>query len=197
MKKSIGTKPIEYAYPLPVFVVGTYDSEGKPNVMTLGYGGICCSAPPCVAIAVSKARYTYRNIAERKAFTISIPSEKYAKEADYIGIVSGKRVDKFAATGLTPAKSDLVDAPYVDEFPFILECQLFRSVEIGSYTQFIGEIKDMKVDEDVLTNDRPLIEKVKPLIFSMDRNTASYYRVGTNVAIAFSVGKEIEKKSGG
>jgi flavin reductase (DIM6/NTAB) family NADH-FMN oxidoreductase RutF len=173
-------------------VVGTYDLDGKPNVMTAAWGGICCSVPPCVAVSIREATYSYRNILDRKAFTISIPSEKYVKEADYFGMVSGKDVDKFSATGLTPAKSEVVDAPYVNEFPFVLECQLLRSVEIGGHTQFIGEIKDTKVDEDIIKNDDPLIQKITPLILALD--SMSYYGVGKYVAKAFSIGKEITKK---
>ncbi len=191
MKQSIGAQ--HTAFPTPVFVVGTYDVAGKPNVMTAAWGGVCCSAPPCVAVSLRDATYTYSNIGERKAFTISIPSEKYVKEADYFGMASGRHVDKFAATGLTPVKSDVVDAPYVDEFPFVLECQLLRSVEVGSHTQFIGEIKDVKVDEDVIKNNDPLIEEMAPLIFALDNR--SYYGVGKYVANAFSVGKEITKKN--
>jgi flavin reductase (DIM6/NTAB) family NADH-FMN oxidoreductase RutF len=191
MKKSIGAQSL--VYPAPVFVVGTYDLEEKPNVMTAAWGGICCSVPPCVAVSIREATYSYRNILDRKAFTISIPSEKYVKEADYFGMVSGKNVDKFSATGLTPAKSEVVDAPYVNEFPFVLECQLLRSVEIGGHTQFIGEIKDTKVDEDIIKNDEPLIEKITPLIFALDN--MSYYGVGKYVAKAFSIGKEINKKA--
>ncbi len=190
MKRSIGAQPI--AYPTPVFVVGTYDLDGKPNVMTASWGGICCSVPPCVAISLREATYTYTNIVERHAFTISVASEKYVKEADYFGMVSGKRVDKFSATGLTPAKSDVVDAPYVDEFPFVLECQLLHSVEIGSHTQFIGEIKDIKVDENIIRDNNPLIEKIKPLIYGFN---TSYYGVGKYVAKSLSIGKEIKKKN--
>ena len=190
MKKSIGAQSL--VYPAPVFVVGTYDLEEKPNVMTAAWGGICCSVPPCVAVSIREATYSYRNILDRKAFTISIPSEKYVKEADYFGMVSGKDVDKFSATGLTPAKSEVVDAPYVNEFPFVLECQLLRSVEIGGHTQFIGEIKDTKVDEDIIKNDDPLIQKITPLILALD--SMSYYGVGKYVAKAFSIGKEITKK---
>ena len=190
MKKSIGAQSL--VFPTPVFVVGTYDLEEKPNVMTAAWGGICCSVPPCVAVSIREATYSYRNILDRKAFTISIPSEKYVKEADYFGMVSGKNVDKFSATGLTPAKSEVVDAPYVNEFPFVLECQLLRSVEIGGHTQFIGEIKDTKVDEDIIKNDDPLIQKISPLIFALDNR--SYYGVGKYVAKAFSIGKEIKEK---
>jgi len=189
MKQSIGAQ--HTVFPTPVFVVGTYDSEGKPNVMTAAWGGICCSVPPCVAVSLREATYTYRNIVERKAFTISIPSERYVKEADFFGIVSGKDVDKFSAAGLKPAKSDVVDAPYVNEFPVVLECQLLRSVEMGLHTQFIGEIKDIKADEDLIKDDEPLIEKIAPLIFALDNR--SYYGVGKYVAKAFSIGQEIAK----
>ena len=75
MKKSLGAKTL--VYPTPVFVVGTYDANGKPNVMTASWGGICCSQPPCVAVSLRKATATYGNIVARKAFTISIPSETY------------------------------------------------------------------------------------------------------------------------
>ncbi len=190
MKKSVGTQHI--AFPTPVFVVGTYDPEERPNVMTAAWGGICCSAPLCVAVSLRGATYTYRNILERKAFTISIPSEQYVKETDYFGIATGKHVNKFAATGLTPVKSELVDAPYVSEFPFVLECQLLRNIEIGLHTQFIGEIKDVKVDEDLIMNEEPLIEKITPLIFTLDNR--SYYGVGRRVADAFSIGKEVTKR---
>jgi flavin reductase (DIM6/NTAB) family NADH-FMN oxidoreductase RutF len=84
-------------------------------------------------------------------------------------MASGKHVDKFAATGLTRLKSEVVDAQYVNEFPFILECQLVRSVEIGGHTQFIGEIKDVKVDKDVIKDNGPFIEKIAPLIFAPEK----------------------------
>ncbi|HSQ39228.1 MAG TPA: flavin reductase family protein, partial [Anaerolineales bacterium] len=121
MKTSRGAKTI--VYPTPVFIVGTYDDADKPNLMAAAWGGICCSRPPCVSVSLRKATYTYGNIVARGAFTVNIASEQYVKEADYVGLVSGRDVDKFAAAGLTPVKSDLVDAPYVAEFPMVLECK--------------------------------------------------------------------------
>jgi flavin reductase (DIM6/NTAB) family NADH-FMN oxidoreductase RutF len=188
MKKSLGAKTI--VYPAPVFVVGTYDRQGKPNVMTASWGGLCCSSPPCVAVALRKATYTYGNIVERKAFTINIPSAQYIKEADFFGLVSGKNNDKFAATGLAPVKSDLVDAPYIREFPFILECKLVHTADVGSHTQFIGEIVDIKAEESML-NEKGLldIEKVKPVLFAPE--SRAYYGIGQFLGKAFSIGKEI------
>jgi flavin reductase (DIM6/NTAB) family NADH-FMN oxidoreductase RutF len=134
--------------------------------------------------------YTYQNIKEQKAFTVSIPSETYTKEADYFGITSGKNVDKFLATGLTPVKSDLVDAPYVKEFPMVIECKVIQIVEIGLHTEFIGEIMDVKADASVLNEKNlPDIDKVKPIIWNPAGMT--YHKVGNPIGQAFSIGKEI------
>ena len=191
MKRSLGAKTI--VYPTPVFVVGTYDKGSRPNIMTAAWGGICCSKPPCVAVSLRKATYTYGNILEQQAFTISIPSQDHAKLADYCGLVSGKSHDKFADTGLTPVKSDLVNAPYIKEFPLILECKVLDTFEIGLHTQFIGEIMDVKADEDVLgEKELPEIEKVKPILFAPEN--LDYYAVGQYLGKAFSIGKQVKKR---
>jgi len=188
MKTSIGPRTV--VYPTPVLVVGTYDQSGNPNVMTAAWGGICCSSPPCVAISLREATYTFGNIVERKAFTVSVPSEAYSREADYFGIASGRNVDKFAATGLTPVRSKIVDAPYVGEFPLVLECRLHQAVEIGLHTQFIGEILDVKADESVLGEEGlPDIEKVKPIVYAPEIRT--YHGLGKKIGHAYSIGKDI------
>src|ERR1039458_6620324 len=151
MKQSLGAKPL--VYPTPVFVVGTYDQEGKPNIMTASWGGICCSKPPCVAVSLRKATYSFASVVERKAFTISIPSEDQAQKADHCGLVSGLTTDKFAETGLTPVRSNLVDAPYVEECSLVVECKLVHTFELGLHTQFIGEVLDVKADKEVLKAD--------------------------------------------
>ncbi|MCP4268504.1 MAG: flavin reductase family protein [Candidatus Brocadiaceae bacterium] len=191
MKKSLGAKPL--AFPTPVWIVGTYDKEDKPNVMTIAWGGICCSKPPCVNISLRKATYSYDSIIDRKAFTINIPSEKFVKEVDYFGIATGKNTDKFAATGLTPVKSDLVDAPYVKEFPLVIECEMIHNVEVGLHTLFVGEIKDIKTDESMLNEDGvPGIERVSPILFAPE--IRSYHSIGKTLGKAFSIGKEIQQK---
>jgi flavin reductase (DIM6/NTAB) family NADH-FMN oxidoreductase RutF len=189
VKNSLGAKIIVPV--APVWVVGTYDREGKPNVMTAAWAGVCCSSPPCIYVSLRKATYTYGNLVERKAFTVSIPSETYVKEADYVGIASGKNSNKFSATGLAPVKSDLVDAPYVKEFPLVFECKVIKIIEIGLHTEFIGEIMDVKADSSVLTEENRLdVEKVKPILWSSPNGT--YYRVGENLEQSFSIGKEIK-----
>jgi len=188
MKRSLGAKTL--VYPTPVFVVGTYDSSRKPNVMTASWGGICCSQPPCVAVALRKATYTYESLLLRKAFTLSIASEHHVKQVDYFGLVSGRSADKFAATKLTPLRSKLVDAPYVKEFPLVLECKVVDVTELGLHTQFVGEVLDVKAEEEIIGSGGAIdIRKLKPLIFTPD--TQDYYGVGSFVAKVFSAGKDI------
>ena len=192
MKKSFGAKTL--VFPTPVWVVGTYDGEGRPNAMSAAWGGICCSQPPCLAVSLRKATYTYGSIVARKAFTVNVPSEAYARQADYFGMVSGKNVDKFAAAGLTPIRSSIVDAPYIEEFPLVVECRLLHSMEIGLHTQFVGEILDVKAEDSVLDEKGYIdIEKVRPILFEPEINT--YHGVGKLLGRAFSMGKEIRGKS--
>jgi len=175
-------------FPAPVLMVGTYGHDGKPNLMNAAWGGICCSQPPCVAVSLRKATYSWAGIVERKAFTVGIACETRIAEADFVGIASGRDVDKFTSTGLTPVRSDLVDAPYAAEFPVVLECRLLQTIEIGLHTQFIGEIVDVKAETGVLGEDgHPDIMKIKPLIY--DTSHRGYHGVGPLLGQAFSVGK--------
>ena len=191
MKKSLGARTV--LLPAPVLVVGTYDGGGRPNVMTVAWGGMCCSKPPCVDIALRKATYTYQSILERKAFTVHVTPEKYLTEADYFGIASGRDVDKFAVTGLTPVRSDVVDAPFIKEFPFFLECRLVNSTDLGLHTQFIGEILDVKIDEDMLDDAmKPSIEKIRPVVLTPE--IREYYGFGEKLGNAFVIGKKLREK---
>jgi flavin reductase (DIM6/NTAB) family NADH-FMN oxidoreductase RutF len=169
-------------------VIGTYDNEGKPNGMTAAWGGVCCSQPPCVAVSLRKATYTYRNIKERRAFTVNVPLADYVKETDYVGLYSGKSTDKLSAAKLTPIRSDLVDAPYLKEFPLVLECKLLHTIEIGLHTQFIGEIMDVKAEESILgENGLPDVAKVAPFFYSPENRT--YYKIGEYIGKAHSIGR--------
>ena len=189
MKKSIGADTL--AYPTPVWCVGSYDNEGRPNVMTIAWGGICCSKPPAVTVSLRKATYTYGCIMARKAYTISVPSTKYIAEADYFGMASGKNTNKFEDTGLTAVRSDRVDAPYVGEFPLILECNVIHTLEIGLHTQFVGQIVDIQADEEILNEKGlPVMEKGAPFVFAP--GIREYFSLGEPAGRAFDIGKKFK-----
>jgi flavin reductase (DIM6/NTAB) family NADH-FMN oxidoreductase RutF len=185
--KSLGAKTL--AMPCPVWVIGSYDAAGKPNVMTASWAAICNSQPPMVTVSLRKATYTYGNIMASKAFTVNIPSEEFVSAAAYFGSVSGKDVDKFAASALTPVKSDLVNAPYVKEFPLVIECKLVKTIELGLHTMFIGEIVDVKAAESILgANGMPDVAKLKPFVFAP--GNTDFYGIGASLGS----GKQQEKE---
>jgi flavin reductase (DIM6/NTAB) family NADH-FMN oxidoreductase RutF len=188
MKRSLGPRTL--LYPHPVLLVGTFDDSGRPNLMTAAWGGICCSRPPCVAVSIRASRHSHAAIVERKAFTVGVPSVLQVREADFVGLCSGAETDKFAKAGFTPVASDLVDAPYAAEIPLVLECRLLHTLELGIHTQFIGEILDVKCEEDGLDpNGIPDIERIRPFLYAGGNN--AYYAIGDWLADAFEVGKEL------
>ena len=190
IKRSVGKEP--FLYPLPVLLVATYDQSGKANVMNAAWGGICSSDPVSLSVAIRPSRHTHDALLARKAFTVGIASQQMVKEADYVGMVSGSREDKFANAGFTEVKAEKVDAPYVAECPVVLECSLTGSLDLGAHTLMIGAIEDVKIDEDCLDAGKPMLEKIAPLVF--DAGGGHYYAVGAKVAQAFYVGRELIKK---
>lgn len=191
MKKSLGPQTI--TFPLPVYLVGSYDENGKANIMNAAWGGIASSDPPCLSVSIRPNRHTYGGIVKNQAFTVSIPNASLAAAADLAGLVSGKNHDKFALSGLTAVKSDLVNAPYVSECPVVIECQLHKSVELGVHTMFIGRIIDVKVEDRVRIEGQALnMADVDPLVFN---SGGDYHRVGEAVGKAFSIGKKLKDQS--
>lgn len=191
VKQSLGARTL--AFPTPTWIVGSYNPEGIPNIMTAAWGGICCSRPPCVYVSLRKATYTHGNIMHRRAYTVNISSEQYVTEADYCGMASGREVNKWEQCGFTPVKSTIVDAPYIAEVPLVLECRVQNIVELGLHTQFVGEIMDVKADSSVLAEDGlPEIMKVKPIIF--EPSNRRYYGIGTYLGPAFSLGKQLQSE---
>ncbi len=186
MKRSLGAKTI--LYPAPVLVIGSYDKEGRANAATAAWGGICNSEPPSLMVALRESRYSFESIQFRKGFTVNVPSETHIAEADYFGMVSGRKVDKFAATGLGYERAENVDAPFIREFPLVLECRLSRSIDLGSHYELIGEIMDIKVDEDMLgERGLPDPELMRPLIFAPVFR--KYYGIGNYLGEGFSSGR--------
>jgi flavin reductase (DIM6/NTAB) family NADH-FMN oxidoreductase RutF len=192
VKKSLGAKTLLPT--APVWVVGTYDADGKPNVMTASWGGICCSKPPCIGVSLRAATYSHAAIVARKAFTVSVPSEAHVREADYFGIASGRDTDKFEDCGLTAVRSDLVDAPYVLEFPVVVECRLLETVELGLHTQFIGEILDVKASPEVL-DEKGHLDSVRVKPFHYSPGSHAYYGLGELLGSGFSLGKDLKGRA--
>ena len=135
MRKNFGAKAM--CYPMPVFIIGTYNADGTPNAMNAAWGGI--SEETEITICVDSGHKTAENLKARMAFTVSMATAGAMTACDYVGIVSGnKEPDKFAKAGFHAVKSEFVDAPLIAELPMALECEVIsydeetcRLVEIG------------------------------------------------------------------
>lgn len=186
MKQSLGANTI--ALPLPAWVICAYDKSGRANAMTASWAGVCCSKPPCVYFAVRESRYTHACVAGRRAFTVNVPGFDQAQATDYFGTASGRTEDKIAKAGLTAVKAQHVDAPFLDEFPLVMECKVINTVELGSHTMFIGEILDVKCDANMLAEDgRPDPAKIQPFIYSPANST--YYQVTGALGKGYELGR--------
>ena len=185
MRKDFGTK--HWVYPMPVFVLGTYNEDGSANAMTAAWGGI--SEEDEIFICLDDEHKTARNIEKRMAFTVSIPDVENVAEADYVGIVSGNdEPDKMKNVKWTPIKSKFVDAPIFEELPMVLEC------EVSSWTpencRLFGKIKNLSVDERILSENGLIdLKKFRPI--TVDGVNSVYYELGEKIADAYEIGQTL------
>ncbi len=182
MRKNFGPKPM--CYPMPVYMIATYNSDGIPNVMNAAWGGI--SEEKEISICVDSGHKTAENVVARKAFTVSMATVPYMTACDYVGIVSGnKEPDKFAKAGFHATKSEFVDAPIIDELPMALECKLI-SYDPES-CRLVGEIVNVSADESILgENGKVDVSKLQPITF--DPMNHQYLALGEEVGRAFHAG---------
>ena len=185
MRKDFGAKC--WLYPMPVFIVGTYDEKGTPNAMNAAWGGMYDTN--LVMVCLADEHKTTENIKKTGAFTVSFATANTVVPCDYVGIVSANDTpDKFEKAGFHATKSDKVNAPLIDELPVSVECKLHKFTEDGIC---IGEIVNISADESVL-DENGKIDPEKLDHISYDSVHHTYPRLGEVVGRAFSDGKQIK-----
>ncbi len=138
--------------PLPPVMVSCGDME-KSNIMTVAWTGIINTIPPKTYISVRPSRYSYNIIKESGEFVINLTPSKIIKAADYCGIYTGAKVDKFAKCNLTKEEANEVECPLIAESPLSLECKVTEIVPIGTHDMFLADIVAVDVDESLLDKD--------------------------------------------
>ena len=182
MRKNFGAK--EMCYPMPVFIIGTYNADGTPNAMNAAWGGVTEEAQ--LTICVDAGHKTAENVVARKAFTVSMGTAQQVVACDYVGIVSGNKVpDKFAKAGFHATKSEFVDAPLIDELPMALECEMISYDPESCH--LVGKVVNVCVDEAYLDEKGKVdVAKLQPITF--DPVYHSYLTLGEKVGQAFHDG---------
>lgn len=179
----------EGIFPMPVLMVATYNEDGSVNVMNAAWGTM--QARNTVALQLTGTHKTVKNIKARGAFTISIADAAHIAEADYFGVESGNKVtNKFEKSGLTASKSEIVDAPIINEFPLCLECEFieYQNKEYG--VGVIGRVVNVTADEKVMIDDKLDMSLVNAIAF--DPYTHGYYLVNKRVGEAFKDGLQLK-----
>jgi flavin reductase (DIM6/NTAB) family NADH-FMN oxidoreductase RutF len=177
-----------YIYPMPVTLVGAMVEE-RANFMAVGWVMRVNMKPPLLAVALNKAHYTPEGIRAQRTFSVNFPGADLMEKADYCGLVSGHKVDK---SGLFRVFfGELQTAPLIEECPLGLECRVFDVVELPANDLFIGEIVAAYADEDCLTDGRPDILKINPLVLTMPDN--NYWTVGAHAGRAWDAGKKLKE----
>ena len=182
MKKNFGPKTL--CYPMPVFIIATYNADGTPNAMNAAWGGI--SEEKEISICVDSGHKTAENLIARGAFTVSMATAGYMTACDYVGLVSGnKEPDKFRKAGFHATRSEFVDAPLIDELPMALECKLL-SYDSES-CRLVGQIVNVCADESVLgENGKVDVAKLAPITY--DPMNHHYLVLGEKAGQAFHDG---------
>lgn len=179
--------PQTLIYPMPAMLVGA-NVNGTPNFMAVAWGGIACSDPPMISVAIRHARHTLKGIKQNQVFSVNIPSVEQVKETDYCGMVSGSKADKVRACRFEVFYGKLGNAPLIMQCPVNLECKVVQVLNLGSHSLVIGRVEETYVSEDCLREGRPDVDKIKPLTY-VTSPAARYQGLGEVVGKAWRVGR--------
>ncbi len=134
-------------YPNPVLLVSA-EYESKETIVTLSWGGTCCSDPPIVSIAIRNSRYSHNLIKQSNEFVVNIPTAEMLEQVKICGTKSGADIDKWAVCEFTKKKSKEVNAPGIDECPVNIECKVETIIELGTHDMFLGKVVALHIDEE-------------------------------------------------
>lgn len=178
-------------YPIPAVMISCADEDGRSNVMTAAWAGTICSDPVMVSVSIRKERYSHAMIEKTGEFVINLTNRKLAKVTDFVGVRSGRDMDKFNLEGdlkLTKEPSRVVKAPCIAESPLCLECKVRQIIPLGTHDMFIGEVVSTNVDESLLDeNGRLDLQRADLIAYAH----GEYYSLGQKLG---KFGYSVQKK---
>jgi len=179
-------------YPMPSLLVGA-NIDDKPNFMTVAWGGIANGEPPMISVAIRRNRYTLKGISQSLTFSVNVPSTDFVREVDYCGLVSGTKANKANVCQFKVFYGKLNNAPLIEQCPINLECKVVHILDLGSHSLVVGKIAETHVSNSCLTNGKPDVNKIKPIIYIGD-SVSQYFALGQVIAKAYSIGQELKAR---
>ena len=179
-------------FPVPICIVGAM-VKGKINYATYGSFGLLSPRPKLyIYIGSQASRYTNVGIRENGYFSVNIPSADLMQKTDYVGIVSGKSIDKTAVFSSFFGSAD--KAPMIEECPVNMVCKLISIADLPDRDVFFGEVLETYVKEECVNNGMLDYKRINPLIFTLNGpGNASYWNLGDIVGAAYREGKSMIK----
>ena len=135
--------------PVPPCMVSCGTMENS-NIITVAWTGIVNTVPPKTYISVRPSRHSYKLIKENGEFVVNLTTAALIKKADYCGVYTGAKVDKFKNCGLTKEEASEVSCPIIAESPLSLECRVTDVIELGTHHMFLADIVAVDVDDNLL-----------------------------------------------
>lgn len=176
----VSKNPYTALFPCPIVLVTCVDLNGKPNIITLAWAGTVCSDPPTLALGINPKRYSCGLIEASGEFVVNIPTRSILKETDFCGVTSGRDVDKFSETGLTPQPAEKVKPPLIQECPVNIECIVRKKISLGSHQLFLGEVVLVHVDENILNEKGEInYSKAAPFVYNRREYWSLRSKIGT------------------
>ncbi len=178
--------------PLPPVMV-TCGEGDKANIITVAWAGIINTHPPKVSISVRPARHSYGIIKETREFVINLTPEHLVRAADFCGMYTGAKVDKFTATGLHKEEAQAVACPLIAECPLSLECRVTDILPQGTHDLFLAEVVAVNVEDSLLDDKGKLcLERANLTAFAH----GEYFSLGKSLGLfGFSAAKKKKKTS--
>ena len=178
--------------PVPPVMVSCGTME-KPNIITVAWTGLINTIPPKTYISVRPSRHSYELIKESGEFAINLTPTSLVKQADWCGIHTGRKVDKFARCNLTPDEANEISAPLILECPISLECKVFDVIPMGTHDMFLADIVAVDVATGLLDKSgRLCIERAHLAAFAH----GEYFELGKSLGkFRFSVVKKKKHKN--
>ena len=182
-------KPGNMLNPSPVVMVSCGYTINEYNIVTVAWTGTLCTNPPLCYISLRPERHSYKLIKRDGEFVINLVSKNLAAITDWCGVTSGKDLNKFLETDLTPVRASKVKAPIILESPVNIECKVKQIIHLGSHDMFLSEIVAVDVDKNLFSNNTDCLELKRANLIAYSHGL--YYTLGKIIGkFGFSVQKK-------
>ncbi len=141
MKKEVALNKAKWLVEPGCVVLVTSGTMENANVMTFSWQTPVNNADPClVLLVINHVRYSYELIKQNRELAINVPGQELLEQTHFVGTVTGKDIDKFKKSGLTPIPAKMVEPPLIEECAAHLECRVAETFKMQTHDLLVCEV---------------------------------------------------------